>query len=76
MLQTPTLINALRYMPLPQPSQVGGVIHANLDSIRAELGDEGREQRCAGGMGSFAGSTQGVGQYAQLELGVVAERLL
>ena len=48
------------------------MIHANLDSIRTKLGDERGEQRCAGGIGRFAGPSKGVGQDAQLQLRILA----
>ena len=45
MLQAPSFVDALRNIPFTPPGKVGSVEHADLDAVRAELGDQGSKQR-------------------------------
>ncbi|KAJ6440179.1 LOW QUALITY PROTEIN: mitochondrial 54S ribosomal protein YmL6 [Purpureocillium lavendulum] len=72
-LQAPALVDAARDVALAGARQVRGVVHADLDAVGAKLGDEGRQQRGARGVGALAGAAQGVGQDAEGEARVAGE---
>lgn len=75
MLQAPSLIDPLGNIFLPQARQVRRVIHADFDSIAAEFRHKRHQQRGARRIGSFSRSPQTIRQYAQLELGIAAQRI-
>ena len=60
MLQTPTLINALREDPLPDSSQVWGVVHAFFYSLRSKDTDQRCEKRGAGGFWVLPSAPNGI----------------
>lgn len=76
MLQTPSLIDSLGDVFLPQARQIWRVIHADFDPRATEFRHEGHQQRGTRRIGSFASTPKAIRQYAQLELGIAAHRIL
>lgn len=75
-LQPPPFINPLGNVLLPQPRQVGRVIHADLDPVRAKLRHQRRQQRSARRVGRLPRAAQRIAQDAQLEPRRPSQRLL
>lgn len=63
-------------MLLSESGEIWRVEHADFDTIRAELGDQGRQKGSARWVGSFTGTAQGISEDAELEMGFRAKGFL